>query len=425
MTNILFKQFRKKKVSKRKRPTCLVHDEESNERSTSVSVQAPDVESDEIYQRTVYVQKTIKGRAIQSLMLKDMNKFQQKIDEVKENHSIAAIKNLFPKDFSSQIDIQENFFDEYKRIEETLKNSEKLQEELTKVGSKNAEKGLKFLEKELQRLEGDKRAHALFLLAERERYSREAASLGKLKIEDQFRNDAITLYLEDILLEGVNRVDGEGSRELIRKIAKKIDRKASRAVTFEEQIEDYSDESNTEDVSELSTTVNEIPIQKVKRIDRIKSKNFVTQQQKYLEAAHQELFRDEFQQAILDKERQMYSEIMNEMIDSATVEYSRPSESRGSAEAEVLASQIVEHILNEIIESNFEFSKSSTENSSSHGSYDGDYSNVQSTSDADSDLSTEALANKVVHSILNDILMKSFSSSTLITDTETQSSDSN
>lgn len=145
------------------------------------------------------------------MLLKGMAKFHDVIEEAKETHSIAAIRKLFPKEFSQQIDNQEQILDEYRRVEEALKNDEKLQEELKKVESKDAGNLLNFLEKELHRLEGEKRAHALYLLAERERYSRQAASMGKFEFEEQFRSDAITLYLENILLEGVHRASDDNS----------------------------------------------------------------------------------------------------------------------------------------------------------------------------------------------------------------------
>lgn len=141
-------------------------------------------------------------------------------------------------------------------------------------------------------------------------------------------------------------------------------------------------------------------------------------------AAHQDLFRQEFEELKIEKEREICFEIFNEIVETATADYRSSSESVGSCdsrEADVLATQIVEQILNEIIEANFEFSSSSTEESSSSGSYDGDYSNFQSTSDADS--TTDILANQVVQSILNEILERGLSSTTELT--ETQTSDTN
>lgn len=431
-----FQQFRRKKYAKRKLPKCLVYDESaSTDCPMSALTQAPDSQTDETYQNTVCIQKTIKGRAIQSMLLKGMAKFHDVIEETKETHSIAAIRKLFPKEFSQQIDNQEQILDEYRRVEEALKNDEKLQQELKKVESKDAGNLLNFLEKELHRLEGEKRAHALYLLAERERYSRQAASMGKTEFEEQFRSDAITLYLENILIEGVHRAADDNSREYIRKVAKQIDRKASKSVTFDEEVDQFSDESNTENVSESSCKADEIPDQKIvlellkdnmmpQIMDRIKNEHLLAQQKKFLMLAHQDLFKEEFEEAKLELERIMCIEILNDYIELATADYPSPAESiesHASKEAEVLAAQIVKQILNEMIESNFEFSPSSTEHSSSNGSYDGDYSNVQSTSDADS--TTDVLANQVVQSILNEILENSFSSTTEFT--ESQTSDTN
>lgn len=401
----------------------------------SALVQAPDDSTDGAYQHQVCIQKNIKGRAIQSMLHKGMEKFREVIDEARETHSIAAIRKLFPQEFSQQIDNQEQILDEYKRIEEALKNDEILQEELKRVESRDAGNLLAFLEKELRRLEGEKRAHALYLLAERERYSRTAATMGKAEFEEQFRNDAITLYLENILLEGVNRADDDSPRDFVRKVAKSIDRKASKVVTFDERVEQYSDESNTEDVSEGSAPADDIPDKKVviellkenmmlQIMDRIKNEQMLLQQKKYLMAAHEDLFRAELAEAKLELETKLCADIVNDMLESAmSQEFIRVEsvERRDSSEAGELAAQIVEQILNEMIEANFEFTPSASESHSSSDSYDGDYSNVQSTSDAES--ITDALANQVVQSILMEILENSFSSTTEFS--ETQTSDTN
>lgn len=413
-----------------------MYDETPNDSSTSSLVPAPDDETNEIYQSTVYIQKTIKGRAIQSMLNKGMEKFRDVIEEAKETHSIAAIRKLFPKEFSQQIDNQEQILSEYKRVEEALKNDEKLQEELKKVECRDAGNLLSFLEKELHRLEGEKRAHAMLLLAERERYSRQAATMGRVEFEEQFRNDAITLYLENILMDGAHRAVDDSSREYVRRVAKKIDRKASKSVTFDECVEQFSDESNTEDVSDESVKADDIPDEKVvmellkdnmmpQILDRIKNEQLLVKQKRYLMAAHQDLFREEFKEAKLEEERATCVGLLNDIIDNATIDQQIPTESndrRDSKEAEALAAQIVEQILNEIIESKFEFSLSSTDNSSSSGSYDGDYSNIQSTSDT-AESTTEILASEVVRAILLEILENSLSSTTELT--ETQTSDTN
>ena len=370
-----------------------------------------DEEFDKNYQNTIRVQKNIKGRAIQNMLTKGMSKYHDVIEEIKETHSIAAVKKLFPKEFAQQIDNQVSILNEYKRIEVALKNDEKLQEELKKVESKDAGNLLSFLEKELHRLEGEKRAHALYLLAERERYSRQAISMGKTEFEEQFRNDAITLYLENILLDGVNRIADEESREYIRKVAKKIDRKASKTVTFDEEKEYISNESNNEDLNAVS-----IPEQKVvmellkenmvpKLLDRIKNEQLVSQQRKFLIEAHQSLYSQEVEKLTEDEEVNICAEILNEIIEESMKKSPKFNRTDSQDSADILAGRIVDSIINDIMSSNFDYSTTSTEQSSS--CYDGDESEKTTSSDY-SQSSTEVLADKIVKSIINDI-MENFS----------------
>lgn len=302
----------------------------TNENSSSPLIQASNESTDEIYQNIIHIQKNIKGRAIHNLLIRGVKRFRDVIEEAKETHSIAAIRKLFPKEFSQRIDNHQHILDEYKRIEEVLKNDVKLQEELKKVESRDAGNLLNFLERELQRLDGEKRSHAMYLLTERERYRRQAASMGKLEFDEQFENDAITLYLENILMEGIQRASNEDeTRHYIREVAKKIDRRANKNVTFHDEAEEFSCESNTESVSNDSEGINEIPDQKVvmemlkenmmpQLWNRIKSEQMMVKQRKYLSAAHQTLFREEFERKRLEEDRQLCLEIFDEILDFAT-----------------------------------------------------------------------------------------------------------
>lgn len=400
----------------------------SNVENSSSTKASTNESTDEIYQNIIHIQKNIKGRAIQNLLIRGVKRFRDVIEEAKETHSIAAIRKLFPKDFSQRIDNHQHILDEYKRIEHALKNDEKLQEELKKVESRDAGNLLNFLERELQRLDGEKRSHAMYLLAERERYCRQAAKMGKLEFDEQFKNDAITLYLENILIEGIQRAsDEDETRHYIREVARKIDRRANKNVTFHDETEEFSCESNTESVSNDSEEINEIPDQQVvmemlkvnmmpQILNRIKSEQMVLKQRKYLSAAHQVLFREEFERKRREDDKKLCLEMFDEILDFATIfeqkssltpSHDEMSENESSKEADELAGEIVRNILNEMIDGNFQFS-STAESSFSGESYDGDYSNVQST---DGDSTAENLAHQVVQSVLDEILNQSFTSS--------------
>lgn len=434
------KQFRRKKYPKRRLPSrCVSYESPISMEKTTPTLPSAlfDDHHDKEYQDNVLIQKTVKGRAIQGMLLRGMKKFHDVIEEAKETHSIAAIRKLFPKEFSQQIDNQEQIFNEYKRIEEALKNDKKLQEELKKVESKDAGNLLSFLEKEFNRLQGEKRAHAMYLLAERERYRREAETLGKTDFDDQFKNDAITLYLENILLDGINRAVDDDSREYIRKVARKLDIKASKTVTFHEAIEEFSNESNTEDVSDVFEIPDENVVVELLKdnmvpqiMDRIKNEQKIAHQKKLLMQAHIDLYFDEFEQIKFEEKQEICSSIVDELIQNATYEpkseeNSTKSTRQNSAEAEALATQIVEQILNEIMENdNFDVSFSVTESSTSRD-YDGDDSNscgVQSPSETES--SNDYLAKKIVVGVLNDIIVDIIESGIVSTSEFTETSDS-
>lgn len=400
--------------------------------------------TDEIYQNLVHIQKNIKGRAIESLLTKGVKRFRDVIEEVKETHSISAVRKLFPPEFIQHIDNHEHILDEYKRIEDALKKDVKLQEELGKVESRDAGNLLNFLERELRRLDGEKRSHALYLLAERERCCRQLTSMGKSEFDEQFKNDGITLYLENILMEGIQRATAtseEETREYVRKVARKIDRKASKNVTFHDETEEFSCESNTESVTndDSTTEINEIPDHNVvvemlkdsmmpQILNRIKSEQMAMKQKKFLSAAHQVLFREEFEQMKLAEHKEICVGVFDEILESAMIGEIRSTRS-GSVEsdssskvADQLAGEIVQNILSEMIDSNFQFS-STGESSFSGDSYDGDYSNFQST---DGDSTAEFLANQVVQNVLNEIMELSFTStSTSSTQSECASGDMN
>jgi hypothetical protein len=431
------KQFRMKKFAKRNLPKCFFYDDTPKEGPVKIT---HDDEQEKSYQNTLLVQKNIKGRAIQEMLQKGMKKFQNAIDEAKKTHSISAVQKLFPKEFSHQIDSQIQILSEYKRLEEMLKNDERLKEELKKVESKDAGNLLNFLEKELHRLEEEKRGHALYLLAERERYCREATNLaGSNAFEEQFQNDAITLYLENVLIQGINRALDDNSREYIRKVTRKIDRKAAnRKVAFENS-GDSDVESNTESISVEESPVEALDHKVVVELlkdqvfpqiaDRVKNEQLKISQKKFLTHAHLDLYRDEIMQIQKEEEIKFCAEIIDEMITQATIpqipdKFTEVRERQNSIEAEILASQLIEQILNEILlGGNIEVSTSTSDEDSTSRDYDGDNSNMQSVTETETESTTDILAKKVIQNVLSDIIEHGISSSTS-TITESDSSDS-
>lgn len=366
------KQFRRKDSQHNKRKNfdkCSMKEPETP--LTFLPIQTLDEDIDENYQNKILIQKTIKGRAIQSMLLNGMKKVQAAIQEAKETLSISAVRKLFPNDFSQQIDCQEIILSEYHRVEEILKNDKRLQEELKHFKSKDASNMLKYFGEEINRLQNEKQSQALYLLAERERYRREAENFGESSCEEQFKNDSVSLYLENVLLEGINRAFDENSRSVIREMAQKIDLKAKKEIEIDDvneklpfQTINKNEDFITEEVKNTKyikhsdkKVITELLIDNLIPQFFYESKNerLILKQKEYLEKAHYDLYKDEIENLRLEEEIRFCETFVDEILESALdfVERTKLNESRqNSLEAELFASQIVEDILKEITSNN-------------------------------------------------------------------------
>lgn len=152
------------------------------------------------------------------------------IKEVASTHALQDVDQQATKEFKQQVialqrqrrinDHKEAFMDE------TLKNLEG-----EAVGDM-----LDFLSKELIRLQEERKIHAFAMLAERQRRMREAEESGLRQVEERRRReedeifkqllkthqDSVDTYLEDVILQSINKVSNEKAREEIRKQAEII-----------------------------------------------------------------------------------------------------------------------------------------------------------------------------------------------------------
>jgi hypothetical protein len=339
-------------------------------------LQAPDDQDDKNYQNEMFIQKTIKGRAIQSMLQKGMKKIQDIIQETRETHSIASVRNIFPQEFCQKIDCQKEIATEYMQLEKILRNDSKLQKELNEIESKDVRYLLNYFEKELNRLNTEKQAHALYLLAERERYRREAESFGNMSCEKDFKEDSMTVYLENILLEGINRAFDENSRSVIREMARNIDKRAEKKVTFDkndgtflnqaiirnEQFKTSEDAKNKTHRETITTLLKSSIVSQI--MQDMKNNELISLQKEYLIKAHHVLYKEEYENFKKEEELFLCSSIFNEMVNNATelsFEHELDKEKllrQQSEDAEFLATKIVEDILNDILDSehNYELS---------------------------------------------------------------------
>lgn len=186
------------------------------------------------YQHALILQKYIKGRAIQNLIHRGKEQCRELIDELQSGKMLDSVRALFPEEGSSKASIVDDDLDK-----------EKVRSEMSgDIGFL-----LKFLSSELERLQEERKAHAMVLLAERERDRRETWTKTQAEIdiekrkqcEELYRNvfkaehDVVTTYLENVLMEGITELSEEEARAYIRKTAKKIDVAATTSKQTKEQ----------------------------------------------------------------------------------------------------------------------------------------------------------------------------------------------
>jgi hypothetical protein len=352
----------------------MLHQESIESGISTSSMSFPDDAEELLYQDTVLIQKLIKGKAIQNMLMKGKTVYQELIDYIRSNHSIEIVKELFPDGFDQQSQEKDKLFKEYKKIESVLKNDVLLQEDLKKLAE---HKKFKTLENELERLKLERKGQALYLLAERERYERETTNLSK-ESEDQSDSyeslksqyEAISKYLEYILLEGIDRVSVENPREYVRKIAKKIDIVASESLDSESSTECYKKTTKVGTPKKKIFThllkENMVP----EMFGKIKAEQFRIRQRSHLNIIHKNLYEiaetpvNEFEQLQLIC-KDMIEEIILKAFDYIHQDFSDLSSTppKSSDSADCLAAQIVESILTELTQglnftSNSESSKS-------------------------------------------------------------------
>ncbi|XP_046401003.1 cilia- and flagella-associated protein 91-like isoform X2 [Ischnura elegans] len=216
----------------------------------------PDLEGvpeseEKLYQAAVFMQKIIRGRAIQMLMFKGKEKSQDLIEELQTTQSVIKKEEIKVKEerIRTLLGYQNEL--EEKRNEEAYENM------LSMLVGDTVGSMLDFLAKELVRLKDERCIHALLLLAQRERNRREAEEAGRRQVEERRRREhdeffkqvvkvhqeTVDIYLEDIVLNAMEWVATAESRSYIKELAKNIDQKTK----------DMEDRKNIWECKELVT----------------------------------------------------------------------------------------------------------------------------------------------------------------------------
>lgn len=216
---------KKNKVLERKEPLrFLQRNPIPQARLPTPTLEMSPSEEGEIEMAVIYLQKLLRGRAVQNMMFEGKEKRLELIMELRTSHALQEDDKLVKKaEKQRQRNLHEN---KVSVIENHLGDLE---------GRVLADM-LDFLSKELVRLQEERRIHAFAMLAERQRRMREAEESGRRQVEqrrlqqeDQIfmevikvHQSTVTSYLEDIILNTEESTAEEQARAEIEKIAEEI-----------------------------------------------------------------------------------------------------------------------------------------------------------------------------------------------------------
>ncbi|XP_054983722.1 cilia- and flagella-associated protein 91 [Sorex araneus] len=187
-------------------------------------------EEEDIDMAVIYLQKLLRGRAVQNMMFEGKEKRLELIQELRTSHALQEDEKMVKK--------------AEKQVTLALQRQRNLHENKLSL-IENHLAGLEggvladmfdFLSKELVRLQEERRIHAFAMMAERQRRMREAEESGRrqleerrLREEDQIFKEVIKIhqstvasYLEDIILNAEESTADVQAREEIEKIAQQI-----------------------------------------------------------------------------------------------------------------------------------------------------------------------------------------------------------
>jgi hypothetical protein len=178
----------------------------------------------------IFLQKLIRGKAIQNMMHTGKEEKLVLIKEVASTHALQDADIAVARQFKQQVVALQR----QRRINENKNGF--VDEVLQSLEGEAVSDMLDFLGKELIRLQEERRIHAFAMLAERQRRMREAEESGWRQVEERRRREedeifkqllntqqnSVETYLEDCILDSVNKVANEKARDEIKVMAVKI-----------------------------------------------------------------------------------------------------------------------------------------------------------------------------------------------------------
>ncbi|EDO40940.1 predicted protein [Nematostella vectensis] len=261
----------------------LVKVEKPVPRPPTPSVEIPSQAEEDAELATIFLQKIIRGRAIQNMMFEGKEKRLELIQELRSTHALQEGGQAEKRnERQSVLTLQrQRRLDQHKEsfVEEALARTE---------GGTLADM-FDFLSKELIRLQEERRIHAFAMLAERQRRIREAEESGRRQVEERRRREedeifkqvvkvhqnTVDTYLEDVIMGAIEVTAEDQARKEIQEQAEKINQIAHDMEQTKTKLQ------SEEIVAELVTSFLLPEVQKITVREKVKR-----HQRKHLLAAH-------------------------------------------------------------------------------------------------------------------------------------------
>ncbi|XP_006090979.1 cilia- and flagella-associated protein 91 [Myotis lucifugus] len=222
---------KKNKVPEPKKPLLFLQRKSIPQpRLPTPTLEMTSTEEEDKEKAVIFLQKLLRGRAVQNVMFEGKEKRLELIQELRATHVLQEDDRLVRKT--------------EKQVTLALQRQRNLHEHKVSL-VENHLNGLEgrvladmfdFLSKELVRLQEERRIHAFAMLAERQRRMREAEESGRRQVEQRrlreedeifkevvkVHQSTISSYLEDIILNAEENTAEEQARAEIEKKAKEI-----------------------------------------------------------------------------------------------------------------------------------------------------------------------------------------------------------
>ncbi|XP_058450439.1 cilia- and flagella-associated protein 91-like [Malaya genurostris] len=330
------KHFRHKKEAQPSIPECLIVVSPPTEGTITPPPRlSEELEHDNLYQQAILLQKLIRGRATQELIHKDYATDRDMVEDLIATHRLPVVEEFFPIAPLKTGSVREKYLN-------ILRNEDLLDEFVENCTHAQMTSLMTTLERELTRLQNERNTQAFYLLTEQERYFREAREtrhISEMKFQD---NEEMAIYLENSLLEQVDRQNVVDTREKIHELIKQFDSEADKRIS---SIDGSIDQQQR---SIASCQMDEMLMPDIFR--RLARESIKIKQKPLLAAAHEAIF-EQFEFKPLDSVPEEMMEALRSQTAIDAAEDAGPIGTGDEADTRSEGQVIIGDILSNMIES--------------------------------------------------------------------------